>query len=482
VRVADHAADHTAGPERPDGANRPEHTDRAAGVAVRPTAGERASAVGALGSLIAAVAFSLIGIALHLLAIVIVAAGLLICVTSGWYVVSRSGLRRMIALSVVVLALAGTIAGLFFADINWPLLLLIAVLAGLSVLAARHALRRTERAMRVRAVQAKRAHHAERPVLIMNPRSGGGKAERFKLADECRRRGIRPVLLSPGDDLRQLAQDAVSQGADAIGMAGGDGSQALVASVAARAGIPYVCIPAGTRNHFALDLGLNRDDVVGALDAFADGVEQRIDLATVNGRTFVNNASLGLYAKVVQSPEYRDAKLRTAAAMLPGLLGPAADPLDLCFTGPDGAQHHTAQLILISNNPYQLVPMEGGAGTRERLDTGLLGIVAIKISDAAGADRFFALQALGQASRYAGWMEWTAPRFEITSAAEVEIGVDGEALRMTPPVVFEVQPGALRVRLPRHALRKSPAARTVHVLSRSTVTELARVAAGSNPH
>ena len=123
-----------------------------------------------------------------------------------------------------------------------------------------------------------------------------------------------------------------------------------------------MCVPAGTRNHFALDLGLNRDDVVGALDAFADGVEQRIDLATVNGRTFVNNASLGLYAKVVQSPEYRDAKLRTAAAMLPDLLGPAADPLDLRFTGPGGQEQHTAQLILISNNPYQLVPMEGGAG------------------------------------------------------------------------------------------------------------------------
>ena len=282
-------------------------------------------------------------------------------------------------------------------------------------------------------------------------------------------------------DLRELAEDAVRQGADAIGMAGGDGSQALVASVAAQAGIPYVCVPAGTRNHFALDLGLNRDDVVGALDAFADGVEQQIDLATVNGRTFVNNASLGLYAKVVQSPEYRDAKLRTAAAMLPDLLGPAADPLDLRFTGPGGEEHHTAQLILISNNPYQLVPMEGGAGTRERLDTGLLGIVAVKISDAAGANAFFALQALGQANRYPGWMEWTAPRFEITSAAEVEIGVDGEALRMTPPVVFEIQPGALRVRLPRHALRKSPAARTVHVLSRSTIAELARVASGAQP-
>jgi len=261
-------------------------------------------------------------------------------------------------------------------------------------------------------------------------------------------------------------------------MAGGDGSQALVASVAARAGIPLVCIPAGTRNHFALDLGLNRDDVVGALDAFADGVEQRIDLAAVGGRTFVNNASLGLYAKVVQAPEYRDAKLRTAAAMLPDLLGPDAAPLDLCFTGPGGEQHHTAHLVLVSNNPYQLVPTGGGLGTRERLDAGLLGIVAVTITDAAGASTFLALQAAGQARRFSGWVEWTAPRFEISSAAAVEIGVDGEALTMSPPVVFESRPGALRVRLPRHALRVSPAARTVHVLSRSTVAGLARVAAG----
>jgi diacylglycerol kinase family enzyme len=240
-----------------------------------------------------------------------------------------------------------------------------------------------------------------------------------------------------------------------------------------------VCVPAGTRNHFALDLGLNRDDVVGALDAFGDGVEDQIDLAAVNGRTFVNNASLGLYAKVVQAPEYRDAKLRTAAAMLPGLLGPAAVPLDLCFTGPGGVEHHTAHLILVSNNPYQLVPTGGGLGTRERLDGGLLGIVAVTITDAGAASTFLTLEAAGQARRFSGWAEWTAPSFEISSAAQVEIGVDGEALIMDAPVAFASRPGALRVRLPRHALRLSPAARTVHVLSRSTVAGLARVAAGA---
>ena len=94
-------------------------------------------------------------------------------------------------------------------------------------------------------------------------------------------------------------------------MAGGDGSQAIVAAMAAEAGLPYACIPAGTRNHFALDLGVDRDDVVGALDALVDGRERRVDLAEVNGRVFVNNVSLGVYAEAVQREGYREAKLRT---------------------------------------------------------------------------------------------------------------------------------------------------------------------------
>ena len=449
--------------------------------AQRPTVGQRLSALGALGSLVVSAGLALIGIALHLLAILIVTAGLLICVTSSWYVVSRRGARRIIALCVAAAALAGMIAGLVFAHIFWLLLLAIVALAALSVALARHALHRTVRDLRSKSVKAHRAQRPEQAVLIMNPKSGGGKAERFQLAAECRKRGVEPVLLRPGDDLLQLAEDAVARGADMIGMAGGDGSQALVASVAARAGLPYVCVPAGTRNHFALDLGLNREDVVGALDAYTDGVDRQIDLAEVNGRTFVNNASLGLYAKVVQSPEYRDAKLRTAAAMLPDLIGPDAQPLGLDFTGPDGAQHDSTHLILVSNNPYQLVPFGGGMGTRERMDEGVLGLVAVAISDAGAANQFLALQAIGQARRFGGWMEWTAPRFEITSVAQVEIGVDGEALVMDSPLVFESRPGALRVRLPRHALRVSPSARAVHVLSVSTFAGLARIAVGSSP-
>src|SRR5207248_10646725 len=223
-----------------------------------------------------------------------------------------------------------------------------------SVATARVALGRSATALDRRAQSRSPSPPAQRPVLIMNLKSGGGKAQRFHLVDECHNRGVEPVVLRPGDDLLQLAEDAIAGGADVIGMAGGDGSQALVAAVASRHGIPHVVVPAGTRNHFALDLGLDRDDVVGALDAYSDGVDRVIDLAAVNGRVFVNNATAGLYAKIVQSPHYRDAKRQTAIHMLPDLLGPDASPLDLRFNGPDGEMHPTAHVILVSNNPYQL--------------------------------------------------------------------------------------------------------------------------------
>jgi hypothetical protein len=138
----------------------------------------------------------------------------------------------------------------------------------------------------------------------------------------ARARGIRAVELDPGSDLEHLARNAVADGADALAMAGGDGSQAIVAAIAAEHGLPYACIPAGTRNHFALDLGVDREDVVGALDAFVGGGEKRVDLAEVNGRVFVNNVSLGLYAEAVQREGYRDAKLRTILDTVPDVLGP----------------------------------------------------------------------------------------------------------------------------------------------------------------
>lgn len=318
------------------------------------------------------------------------------------------------------------------------------------------------------------------PVLLMNLKSGGGKAERFELVRHCRDRGIEPIVLTPGSDLLALAEDAVQRGADALGMAGGDGSQALVASVASRHGLPLVVVPAGTRNHFALDLGLDREDVVGALDAYTDGVARVVDLAEVNGRVFVNNASMGVYAKVVQSSEYRDAKVRTTATLLPDLVGPAARPLDLRFTLPSGAPATTAQLVLVSNNPYQLGGLRG-AFTRPRLDQGCLGVVSLVVTGMPDAQKLAALQAVGQGRRFSGPDEWIAPTFDVTSSAPIEIGVDGEALRMDPPLRFQSRPGALTVLLPRSAVAAGPAHAAVHISSADTLAALWRVARGRPP-
>ena len=215
------------------------------------------------------------------------------------------------------------------------------------------------------------AHPPKRPIVIWNPKSGGGKAVSNHLADEARKRGIEPIELKPGDDLEQLVRDAVAAGADGLAAAGGDGTQALVASIAAEHDLPFACIPAGTRNHFALDLGVDRDDVVGALDAFVNGGERRIDLAEVNGRVFVNNASLGLYAEAVQREGYRDAKLRTILDTAPDVLGsqPSGPTSTLGWRSEDGAAHESAAVILVSNNTYRL-GRPVGSGSRPRIDGG----------------------------------------------------------------------------------------------------------------
>jgi diacylglycerol kinase family enzyme len=228
-------------------------------------------------------------------------------------------------------------------------------------------------------------------------------------------------------------------------MAGGDGSQAIVAAIAAERGLPYACIPSGTRNHFALDLGVDRNDVVGALDAFVDGGERTVDLAEVNGRVFVNNVSLGLYAEALQADGYREAKLRTILDTLPDVLGPDGEGLDLRWTGPGGSEHSSGAAILVSNNRYRLGKAVG-SGTRPRIDDGLLGItVASEPTRGEGGRR-------GQRP----WREWSAPEFEVRAERPTAAGIDGEALVLEPPLRFRILPGVLRVRIARKHPGASP--------------------------
>ncbi|MGD9736222.1 MAG: diacylglycerol kinase family protein [Solirubrobacterales bacterium] len=238
----------------------------------------------------------------------------------------------------------------------------------------------------------------------------------------------------------------MGRGADALAMAGGDGSQAVVATVAAAHDLPYACIPSGTRNHFALDLGVDREDVVGALDALGDGAGERyVDLGEVNGRVFVNNVSLGVYAEAVSQEGYRDAKLRTLLDTVAAALGPDGEPRQLRWVDGDGRPQESEALVLISNNPYRLGPTLG-SGTRPRLDSGRLGVVDFLPPGAGGA---------AAAGRY---RELAVPELTVEADGPVAAGVDGESLRFEPPLRFRVRPGALRVRIAPQHPGASPAA------------------------
>lgn len=278
--------------------------------------------------------------------------------------------------------------------------------------------------------------------------------DRFGLVEEARARGIEPVVLGPDDDPGERAREAVAGGARVLGMAGGDGSLGPVAGVAAEGGLAFVCVPAGTRNHFALDLGLDAADPVRALDGFR-GRERRVDLGTVDGRWFVNNVSLGLYAQVVHEPGYREAKAQKALELLPELLTAEAPRYDLRFSGPSGERLDFAQMLLVSNNAYELAP-GSGFGRRDRLDTGELGVVAMAIEGAPLIPEAVKRLLADPGGKVDGFHRWRVRRLDVTSDDETVLaGVDGEALRLRSPLRIESRPRALRVRLPRAASRRA---------------------------
>ncbi len=256
---------------------------------------------------------------------------------------------------------------------------------------------------------------------------------RARIADRARERGIAPISFGAADDLSALVTRAVDGGADALGVAGGDGSLAIVAAAAAKRHVPFICVPAGTHNHFASDLGISRYDLIGSLDAFADGLERRIDLAEVNGQPFLNNVSIGVYGDAVQRPGYRDAKLRTILETLNRVLSSAAPAPEIEITDADGHRHRSPLVVLISNNPYTLIGPRL-AGSRARLDTGRLGVIVFE----------------RPGSEPPALATWTASSATVSADAPMPAGLDGEAVTLRPPVHCTIHPGALRVRISAH--------------------------------
>jgi diacylglycerol kinase family enzyme len=392
---------------------------------------------------------------------------LLAAIGFGWVALTRRGRERTlagwVALILLMVALIAAVGG--HSD-GWSIVLGGFAIA-LSLSLGRFALGVDRRSRAQLKPPGTRVEPAQNPVLLVNPLSGGGKAEELDLIDQARTRGIECHVFGPGADLGDLVRAALAKGADVIGVAGGDGSLAIAADLVGQAGAALICVPAGTRNHFAMDLGLERDKPLVALDAFGAAREHTIDIGRVNGRAFLNNVSMGLYGEVVQNASYRENKIETAIGELPDLI---EKPADLRFTGADGKPHSTVQVVHVSNNPY-LMDFRG-AGGRPRLDTGELGVVTVELTNAAGVADMFARAAVGLLNTAAGFNHWTTRTFEVTSETPIAAGIDGEAVELSSPAVFESEPAALRVRLPLTAPGRSPAAFVPH--AGQAIVELVR--------
>jgi diacylglycerol kinase family enzyme len=258
-------------------------------------------------------------------------------------------------------------------------------------------------------------------LLVVNPRSGDETPSTEELREAAERLGIRVRILGQGDDPTDAAREAEE---GPLGAAGGDGTTSCVASVAVERDLPFVPVPFGTRNHFARDAGLDRDDPLGALELFRNGVEKRVDVGRAGDQLFLNNASLGLYARLVHHREHHRRR-RTAFARLRALFLATSHrrPLGLMV---DGAPVET-HVLLVANNRYELDVLS--IGERERLDEGLLHLYVLT----------------GWS-----WEERACERVTISAATgRIEAAVDGEPAELKTPVEFRIEPGALRLLVPR---------------------------------
>ena len=386
--------------------------------------------------------------------LVIALVGLAVAVAGVWWILTEHLPRRAIGFvglvvgaALIVVAIVQVVQGS-----QGPLVRMAAVAAALAVaaLAGRaalapdlHELDRLRNGRHVR---------PRKPVLLCNPWSGGGKVAKFGLAEIAAGMDVETVFLDKGLDLAVLARDAIARGADCLGMAGGDGSQALVASICHEHDIPFVCISAGTRNHFAQDLGFDKEDPSKGMVAFRDGVERFIDYGTVGDRLFVNNVSLGVYATIVQQDGYRDAKRETTREMLPEMLSHQAEPFDLQFTIPDGVEIDDAFVVQVSNNPYVWGASPDFA-QRRTMDSGKLGVFAVNARNGREAADVVTRAMTGLTRHDPYFHEFTTERFEVRSrGGKAFAGIDGEALELETPLEFRAHPRALRMLVPRDVL------------------------------
>ena len=262
--------------------------------------------------------------------------------------------------------------------------------------------------------------------------------------------GIEVHALGPGDDMDALLERALAGRPRALVAAGGDGTVNAVAAMAIEHDLPLGVLPLGTLNHFARDLDIP-EDVDDAVQVIAAGVERRVDVATANDRLFLNNASIGMYATMVVDRERQQRRLGRGkwSALLRATLAALRDPHPFEVTIEVGGRTicRRTPFLFVGNNDYEVQGAD--AGSRARLDDGMLSLYVLHPTTAAGL-LWLALRTLLRGVAGARDLDaFSAPRVEVQARGpRLRVARDGEVDEMQPPVRFAVRPRVLRVYAP----------------------------------
>jgi diacylglycerol kinase family enzyme len=294
---------------------------------------------------------------------------------------------------------------------------------------------------------------AGRPFLIVNPKSGDGRAIKAHIPELASQLGVEVLELNPGGSLVGLVQQAIDGGATVLGISGGDGSIGLVAGAAMEHDLPLVVLPGGTRCHFARDIGLDPEQIVDSLRCFG-GREVLVDAAEINGRVFVNNASFGLYADIVDQPGYRERKLQSSMEVL-SRLSDEGGSYPLKFKDGSGHRHRRAVAVLVGVNRYETLNV-AELGERLRLDEGVLQITAVLRLESSLLKQLSKAMKLAQLAEQKpdDMTQWVSPEFELAvDGAAVKAGLDGELVELDSPIRLRILPGRLRLMVPPEGLQ-----------------------------
>ena len=259
-----------------------------------------------------------------------------------------------------------------------------------------------------------------------------------------------PIEFVDGAGIEGRAHALVEKGAKLIIVGGGDGSVGAAVSALAGTGAKLGILPLGTLNHFARDLGIPAD-LHQAVALIAGGKARSVDVAEVNGRTFVNNSAIGLYPLMVVDRESQQRRLGRSKrlAMLVASLRTLARFHDsrLTLTTDEGRSSLDTPLLFVGNNDYRIAMP--GAGQREALDDGHLCVLVMRKKGVPGFLAAIARALLGLSRANDMVRLDDIERLRVDSRQPtLAISIDGETCRMTPPLDYRIRKAALRVIAP----------------------------------